>query len=69
MQDGEAGATVIATGIFHLHMLDFLHQLTTFRVDAPTDLERASALSRFGVFFFGGLWDVYGSKIVEYGPW
>jgi predicted patatin/cPLA2 family phospholipase len=69
MQDGEAGATVIATGIIHLHMLDFLHQLTTFRVDAPTDLERASALSRFGVFFFGGLWDVYGSKIVEYGPW
>lgn len=68
-QDGEAGATVVATGIIQLHMLDFLHQLTTFRVDAPTGLERASALSRFGVFFFGGLWDVYGGKVMEYGPW
>jgi cholesterol oxidase len=68
-QEEEAQATVVATGIIQLHMLDFLHQLSTFRVDAPTDLEKASALSRFGVFFLGGLWDVYGGKVMEYGPW
>jgi cholesterol oxidase len=65
-QDGEEQAAVIATGILQLDMLDFLHQLSTFRVDAPTDLEKASALSRFGIFFLGNLWEVYGAKVLEH---
>jgi cholesterol oxidase len=66
-KDGEAQATVIASGILKLDMLDFLHQLSTFRVEAPTELEKVSALSHFGIFFLGNLWEVYGSKLTGSG--
>jgi cholesterol oxidase len=50
----------LATGIMHILMPDFVHQLGTFRVtgtDSP--LERAEALARFGRMFMGNLWDVF----------
>ena len=66
-QEDEAHAKLEATGILHLNILDFMQQLTTFRVDAPSALQKASALSRFGSFFMAGLWDVYGGKASEQG--
>lgn len=68
-KDAEQSAAVVASGIIQLHMFDFLHQLTTFRVQAPSDREKASALALFGSFFMGNLWDVYAGKVLEFGPW
>jgi len=65
-QEEEANARLVAGGILHLSILDFMQQLTTFRVDGPTAVQKASALSRFGTFFMGGLWEVYGAKVQEH---
>ena len=66
-QDGVA-SIVLAAGILRLTLPDFLHQLTTFRVDAPTPLGRLDALTRFGRLFLGKLWDVYGVGVLP-GVW
>jgi cholesterol oxidase len=62
----EAGAaepgSVIATGILHIHPLDFARQLTTFRPHPPT---RVDALARFGALFAGELWEAYGGRKEE----
>jgi cholesterol oxidase len=49
--------SVLATGILHIHPLDFARQLTTFEIDPPT---RVDMLARFGALFAGELWDAYG---------
>jgi cholesterol oxidase len=52
--------SVVATGIVKIHIPDFLRQLTTFKaIGAPTAIQRAKALTRFGESFFGSLWDVF----------
>jgi cholesterol oxidase len=66
--EAEASAEVIATGIIHIHLLDFLHQLTTFRVEGPTLMDKAAAVARFGKLFLGSLWDVYARELLPYGP-
>ena len=58
--DQHATATIVATGILHISVSDFLHQLTTFRADAPNFKQRVEAVERFGIFFMGGLWKLYG---------
>ncbi len=50
-------ARVIGAGTLHIELTDFARQLTTFRTSGP---HRFSALARFGKFFAGELWDVYG---------
>jgi cholesterol oxidase len=55
----ESQAQILASGILHIHPLDFARQLTTFRTDPPHHLD---ALARFGRLFAGELWDVYGPK-------
>jgi cholesterol oxidase len=67
--DAEGAATVVASGIITMHLLDIPHQLTTFRVTGADELGRASALARFGTFALGKLWDVYGQRVLSYGPW
>ncbi|MGA4669929.1 GMC oxidoreductase [Propionibacteriaceae bacterium Y1923] len=52
-QDGE----VIGAGVLRIKPLDFARQLTTFRADGRAPLR---SLWRFGKFFIGALWDVYG---------
>lgn len=52
----DPGAELVATGIIHIHGLDFAKQLTTFRVDPP---HRVDALGRFGALFAGDLWQIY----------
>lgn len=68
MANEEEKAQVYGSGVLKIYMLDFLRQLTTFRVEGPTFHDRISALNRFGVLFLGKLWDVYGRRFVEYGP-
>ena len=46
-------------GTLHLSPADFERQLTTIRVEGP---HRVVALERFGQFFCGQLWDVYGPQ-------
>ena len=58
----------MGAGIITIHMIDFLKQLTTFRVQAPTPAERLTALTEFGRLFFGKLWDVYARDILSSGP-
>lgn len=66
--DEEESATVVAAGIIRISLLDFMKQLTTFRVQGPTVSDRAAALSRFGALFLGRLWDVYAREVLAYGP-
>lgn len=66
--DGEPDAEIAAAGILRLHLHDFLHQLTTFRVEGGPLQLRASALARFGLLFLGSLWDVYGRRLLSASP-
>ena len=58
--DDDPAARILAAGIIHIEMLDFLKELTTMRASAPTLAERAGAIEKFGRLFLGSLWDVYG---------
>jgi len=54
---------VCAAGILHIRLLDFLHQLTTFRFPGATTAgDEAKAMARFGKMFMGSLWDVFVAK-------
>jgi predicted patatin/cPLA2 family phospholipase len=64
----EAQAEIVAAGIIHIYFFDFLKQLTTFRVEAPTVSDRVSAGTRFGRLFMGKLWDVYARDVLTSGP-
>jgi cholesterol oxidase len=55
--DEDDGAATLATGVLHLRLADFVRQLATIRVEGP---HSAAGLQRFGRFFAGQLWDVYG---------
>ena len=50
-------AQILAAGTLHLHITDFVRELTTIRVEGP---HCAAGMQRFGRFFAGQLWDVYG---------
>ena len=66
--DEDDNAEVVASGIITIHMLDFLKQITTFRVKGSTISDKTSALTRFGKMFLGKLWDVYARQILTYSP-
>jgi predicted patatin/cPLA2 family phospholipase len=66
--DEEETADVVAAGIMRVGMITFLKQLATFRAEGPTLADRTSALTRFGVFYFGRLWDVYARSLLSSGP-
>jgi len=55
-------AEPVASGVLYIHVRDFLKQLSSFTADAPTFVDRSAALCRFGTFFLGSLWEVYGEK-------
>lgn len=59
---------LLASGIINIYFFDFLKQLTTFHVEAPTLSDRISAMSRFGRLFMGKLWDVYATEVLTSGP-
>jgi len=64
----EERAECVAAGILTIHILDFLHQLTTFRTEGPTLQDRNSARARFARLFLGKLWDVYARGVLTSGP-
>jgi cholesterol oxidase len=47
----------VATGTLHIEPTDLVATLASFRADGPRPV---AALARFGRFFVGELWDVYG---------
>jgi len=52
--------SVLACGILHILVVDFMQQLGTFEVSGTDDpARRAAALSKFGHMFMGTLWDVF----------
>jgi cholesterol oxidase len=57
----EAAATIVASGIIHIYVRDFIKQLTTIRTEGPSLADRIAATEKFGRLFLGSLWDVYGS--------
>lgn len=67
-QAEEGKAEIVASGIIHIYLMDFLKQLTTFRTEGPSLADRASAMARFGRLFLGKLWDVYGRNVLVSGP-
>ena len=48
-----------AAGILHIHVLDFVKEMTTFRANADSVITALEAEEKFGRFFIGTLWDVY----------
>lgn len=54
-----AAGEVIAAGLMYLTMEEFLKQLTSFRASGATRAERWRALTYFGRFFLGNLWEIY----------
>ena len=51
---------VVGRGIMHVLIWDLVEQIASFRVhNAPSATASLQALSRFGGFFFGELWDTY----------
>jgi predicted patatin/cPLA2 family phospholipase len=68
VRNDDASMVPVAAGIIRIHWDDFLRQLTTFQSDAPTLGQRIAAINRFGVFFFGKIWDVFLRQFVEYSP-
>lgn len=65
---GEGNATAELAGIIRIEQADFLRQLTTFRTEGGTLGDRLSALNRFGALFMGKIWDAYGRRVLEFGP-
>jgi cholesterol oxidase len=59
-EGGDDEAEVLGAGTLHIRPADLAKMLTTFRVDGPHGV---AALTRFGTFFLGQLWDVYGRHI------
>jgi cholesterol oxidase len=56
-EDQDEHARIVGAGTLHIELADFAQQLTTFRTTGPHGI---AALARFGSFFLGELWDVYG---------
>ena len=60
----EESVPVAGAGVLRIAWADLMVQLTTFRTTGP---DGAEALYRFGRFFFGQVWDVYGPGAPEAG--
>ncbi|WP_283139571.1 FAD-dependent oxidoreductase [Rhizohabitans arisaemae] len=59
-ESDEEKATVLGAGTLRIRPADLVQILTTFRASGP---EAAFSLARFGKFFLGQLWDVYGPHL------
>ena len=60
----DPSGTVLGKGILVIEQADFMRQLTTMEItNAASDTERLSALIRFGEFFAGELFQIYGGAL------
>jgi cholesterol oxidase len=59
--DGGAATreAIVGSGILRIRPIDFVWQLTTFRIHGPTWAGRVRALDAFGRLFLSELWDVF----------
>jgi cholesterol oxidase len=55
----EGAAPLIASGVLHLAVCDFLKELTTFRAGGAGIVDEAGAVASFGMLWLNELWDVY----------
>jgi hypothetical protein len=61
---GDASGPVVGAGVLSLSMGEFLKMLPNIRaMNAHSPIDEAKALTRFGTFFMGELWESYGPKI------
>lgn len=62
LHDGaDAKAPVIGAGVLRLDMGDFMKLMSTVRVTGTRSAtDKAAAVAKFGQFFMGELWDIYG---------
>jgi cholesterol oxidase len=62
VRKGDAAGALVGRGILKIEPLDFMRQLTTMQVtNAKNSQDRLTAMARFGRFFAGSLWDVFGN--------
>jgi predicted acylesterase/phospholipase RssA len=62
------GGSAEGAGIVRSSLLHDIEQMASIRVDAPSATARAHALTRFGAFYFGRLWDVYARHLLPVAP-
>jgi cholesterol oxidase len=61
-----AEGPVLGKGILRIEKADFALQLTTMRaLNASSETQRLETLTRFGRYFAGQLWEVYGRAVLE----
>lgn len=65
LHDGrDADAPVMGAGVLRLDMGDFLKLMSTIKVTgAKSAAQRAETVAKFGGFFMGELWDIYGPAL------
>ncbi|MGW2248609.1 patatin-like phospholipase family protein [Kitasatospora sp. NPDC001660] len=66
--DEQAGAEVVACGVVRIRLPALACQLASFRVRSGPGRCAVTALGRFGRFFLGRLWDVYGQGVLAWSP-
>lgn len=68
----DPSGTVLGKGILVIEAADFMRQMTTVEItNAKDDQERLTSVIRFGEFFAGVLFDIYGSALApanEFNP-
>jgi len=62
-EDQDAAAQVTAAGVLHIGIPAFARQLTTFWAADGSPVARLLGLVKFGDFFLGQLWKVYGRRL------
>lgn len=63
VDESDDTAQVTAAGVLHISRLSFARQLTTFRTAGGSPVARVAGLVKFGEFFWGELWQVYGRRL------
>jgi cholesterol oxidase len=57
---------LLGAGVLKISATDFAHQLTTFKsINARNKLDELRAISRFGSFFAGSLYEIYGGILTR----
>jgi cholesterol oxidase len=56
----EPSVPPLAMGVIHIEKLDLIRSLRSFRSPGSTPAQASHAMSTFGRFFMGKLWEIYG---------
>lgn len=60
----DASSTIVGAGVLRLDMGDFLQLMSTIKVTGTkSKAAQAAAVAKFGSFFMGELWDIYGPEL------